>query len=109
MGKNQKIPYLNEFLFYLIKVIVIFLILDYLMTKTQLYNQSLVLLFSIFFAFSFNIFYLTMITLTYLISFKISTFNIGDFGLLSLYLFAVLSNTLCMIIFLKFKYKFKEE
>lgn len=109
MGKNQKIPYLNEVLFYLVKVIALFLILNYLMVKTPLYNQSLVLIVSIFFAFSFNIFYLIMITSSYLISFWISTLNIGDFGLLLLYLFAVLLNTLCMIIYLKFKYGFKEE
>lgn len=109
MGKNQKIPYLNEVLFYFVKVIVLFLILNYLMAKTPLYNQSLVLIVSIFFAFSFNIFYLIMITLTYLISFWISTLSIGDFGLLLLYLFAVLLNTFCMIIYLKFKYGFKEE
>lgn len=109
MGKNQKIPYLNEVLFYLVKVIVLFITLSYLMAKTPLYNQSLVLILSIFFAFSFNIFYLIMITFTYLISFWISTLSIEDFGLLLLYLFAVLLNTLCMIIYLKFKYGFKEE
>lgn len=109
MGKNQKIPYLNEVLFYLVKVIILFIIIDHLLAKTPLYNQSLVMIVSSFFAFSFNIFYLFIITLTYLISFWISTLSIGDFGLLLLYLFAVLLNTLYMIIYLKFKYGFKEE
>lgn len=109
MGKNQKIPYLNEVLFYLIKVVVLFIILNYFLAKTLLYNQSLVLIISIFFAFSFNLFYLVMVALSYLISFWISTFSIGDLGLLLLYLFTVLLNTFFMIIYLKFKYRLKEE
>ena len=109
MGKNQKIPYLNEVLFYLVKVVVLFLILNYFMAKTSFYNQSLILILSIFSAFSFNPFYLVMVVSSYLISFWIVTFSIGDLGLLFLYLFAVLLNTLFMIIYLKFKYKFQEE
>lgn len=109
MGKNQKIPYLNEVLFYLGKVIILFLILNYFIARTPLYNQSLILILSIFFAFSFNPFYLLMIVSSYLISFLVSTFSIGDLGLLFLYLFSVLLNTLFMIVYLKFKYKFREE
>lgn len=109
MGKDQKIPYLNEVIFYFMKAIILFLILNYLIIKTPLYNQPLIMILSIFFAFSFNILYLSMITLTYLIFFFLSTLNIGDFGLLFIYLLAVLSNTLCIIIYLKLKYKFKEE
>lgn len=110
MGKNQKIPYINEVLFYLLKTIVLFLILNYLMAKTSLYNAYLLLIFSIFCAFCFNILYLISISLSYLIFFFIiSGLKSDNFGLLILYSFAVALNTLCMIIFLKFKYKFKEE
>ena len=109
MGKNQKIPYLTEVLFYLGKVIILFLILNYLIAQTPLYNQSLILILSIFLAFSYNPFYLVLIVSSYLFSFRIAIINIGEFGLLFLYLFTVLLNTLFMIIYLKIKYKFKEE
>lgn len=109
MGKNQKIPYLNEVLIYIFKVILIFILLNYFISRTSLYNQTLIAIISVFFAFSFNPIYLSMISASYLISFFVYTFNIGDFGLLLLYLFTVLLNTFFMIIFLKFKYKFKEE
>jgi hypothetical protein len=108
MGKTQKIPYLGEVMFYILKVVLLFLILDYFISETSFYNQSLILIVSVFFSFSFNPFYLFMITSSYLISFWISKFGIGgDLGLLFIYLFAVLLNTSFMIIYLKFKYNFK--
>lgn len=109
MGKSQKIPYLNEAIIYFIKVALIFLVLSYLVAKTSIYNQSLILILSIFSAFSFNPLYLIMIIINYLISFGITTLNIRDLGFLFLYLFSVLIDTFLMILFLKIKYKLKEE
>ena len=109
MGKNQKIPYLNEVLLYFVKVAVIFFVLSYLLSKTEFYNQSLLLIFSIFVAFSFNPIFIILVGLDYIISFWIINLQIGDFGLLILYLFSVLLNTFFMIVYLRIKYRFKEE
>lgn len=108
MGKNQKIPYINEVLIYFMKAIVIFIILYYLLYKINLNNWSLALILSIFAAFSFNLFYLSMISLNYALSFFIFSFKIGELAALFLYLFSVLLNTFIMIIFLRMKYKLKE-
>lgn len=109
MGKNQKIPYLNEVLIYFVKVIMIFLILSFALNKIGFYNQPLLLVFSIFAAFSFNPFYLISIVLSYLIMYRIFSLGVSDLVLLFLYLFAVLLDTLIMILYLSIKYKFKEE
>lgn len=109
MGKNQKIPYLKEVLLYFGKVIILFSVLSYFINQTSVYNQPLFLIASIFFAFSFNPLYFLLIVLSYLISFLISTFNIGNIGLLFLLVFAVFLNTTIMVLYLKFKYKFTEE
>lgn len=109
MGKNQKIPYLSEAVFYFAKVFFLLFVLNFLFSKTIFYNPPLVLILSIFSAFSFNLFYLAMIVLGYVISFLVTVIVFGNFGLLITYLFGILLNTVFMIIFFKFKYKFKEE
>ncbi|MFA5999781.1 MAG: hypothetical protein WC783_02240 [Candidatus Paceibacterota bacterium] len=109
MGKNQKIPYLSEVVFYFAKVFILLFVLNFLFSKTFFYNQPLILIFSIFASFSFNIFYLAMIVFGYIISFLVTVIVFGNFGLLVVYLFGILSNTVFMIIFFKYKYKFKEE
>lgn len=109
MGKNQKIPYLNEVIIYFVKVTIILIVLSYILSKTNYYSQSLILVLSIFAAFSFNPFYLILIIINYIISFATMTIGIGDLGLMFLYLFSVLLNTFFMIVYLRRKYKFKEE
>jgi hypothetical protein len=91
-----------------VKVVVIFVIADYLLNKAGFYNQSLLLIFSIFAAFSFNPVYLLMMGLNYALSVFMAGLQIGDFTLMFLYLFSVLLNTFLMIFFLRIKYGFKE-
>jgi hypothetical protein len=109
MGKDQKIPYLNETLVYFIKTLIIFLSLNYFISKTYLYDMALLSLFSIFAAFSFNPLYLSMLLISYLLSFGIFKIANSDILLLFLYLFSVLLNTFFMILYLKIKYRFKEK
>jgi len=109
MGKNQKIPYLKDVLFYFCKVAILSLVLSYLVSKTSFYNQSLVFILVVFSAFSFNVFFIILIILSYIISFYLTTFTLGDSSLLLIYSFSIFLNTIFMFIYFKFKYKLKEK
>jgi hypothetical protein len=109
MGKNQKIPYLKEVLLYFSKIIILLIFLSYLVSQTSFYNQSLLFVFVVFAAFSFNIFFIILIALSYAVCFFMTTLVLGDSNLLLIYSFSIFLNTIFMFIYFKYKYKFKEE
>lgn len=108
MGKNQKIPYLNEVAIYCIKVMGLFLILNYFLAKMHFYSHALLLIFCIFAGFSFNLTYLSLVSLNYAVLFLVAG-NKGDLWLLLTSFFSILLNTFIIILYLKVKFKLKEE
>ena len=109
MGKTQKIPYINEVIFYFIKVIILFIIMDYFLDYLGGSNLTLILTFAVFSALSFQLFYFLVIFLNYFL-FYYALLNVTDgFFILFLYLLSVLFNTFIVIVYLKIKYHFKEE
>ncbi len=109
MDKNQKIPYLKDVFLYFCKVAILLFVLSYLVSQTPAYNQSLMFIFVVFLSFSFNIFFVSLIALSYAVSFYMTKFVLGDLNLLLVYSFSVFLNTIFMFIYFKFKYKFKEK
>ena len=101
MGKDQKIPYLNEVILYFLKVGLIWIVLYYLLNLINYYNSSLSFILAIFSAIYLNPFYLIMILLDYIIFNYVIAKGFNEFLTLFLYLLATLFNTLIIIIFVK--------
>src|SRR3989339_381435 len=99
MGKNQKIPYIIDVLLYFCKIAILLLVLTYLVSQSSFYNQSLMFIFVVFAAFSFNIFFIILIVLSYVVSFFMTMFILGDSNLLLIYSFSLFLNTIFMFIY----------
>ncbi len=109
MGKTQKIPYVREALIYFVRVFLIFEIMHYTLAYFGYLNQSLLLIFAIFAGLSFQPFYLAALVAHYAIFYFILKFIQNEFIFLFASLLATLFNTLIMILYLKLRFRLKEE
>lgn len=109
MGKDQKIPYVKEAVWYFVKVAALFIILDYILRFTGYENQVLIIIFVVFAALSFRLLYWAMLISGYIIFYFASLLIENEFAILFMSLAATLFDTFILILYLKWVYDLKEE
>lgn len=108
MGKNQQIPYLNEVLIYLIKVLTFYTIVHYLLQGLLAYNSTLTLTLAVFAGLSLMPLYITAILVNYVIISAIAYFVESQIIFILLNLIMIMLNTVIMILAVKIKGNFQE-
>ncbi len=108
---NSSIPYLEDFIFYWLRVAAAFITLYFALSFIDVYNGMLVIITSLFVAFTFRPLYLTSFLTSYFMFFYIAmAVNVAirlDFLLLFVYLSCMMWNTFTVILYIKAKYSLK--
>jgi len=110
--KREGVPYLDEFMLYSLKAVSIFVILYLALTYLEIYNIMLVMIASIFIAFTFRPLYMVSFISAYLLFYYISVviglIGQSEFILLFVYLVNMMWNTFIVVLYIKANYDLEE-
>lgn len=105
---NRSIPYRRDFMFYWLKVAAVFVTLYFVFSFFDVYNVMLVIIASLFIAFTFRPLYLLSFLTSYLMFFymavAVTVVTRLDFLLLFVFLSSMMWNTFTVILYIKAEY-----